>query len=70
MADDPLLAPMAEALTLLFNFVDARSDQATVDDDVKALEDAAAALLTVAGRDRERLAGLLGPKVSSAIGLV
>ena len=69
-AADPLLPVLADAVCLLLEYVAQRPDDASADDDVKALESAAYILNQVAPEDRERLVGLLGAKHSRAVGLV
>lgn len=69
MASDDVASALAEALRLLVQFVDERPDDATQDDDVQALEDAAYVLHQVTGNSRIELTSLLGPDVSEALGL-
>lgn len=69
MTDDPLVALLAKALQDLVNFVDTRPEDATEDDDVRALESVAYTLQQAAAEDRARLASLLGEKLSGEVGL-
>jgi hypothetical protein len=50
-------------------FVDERSDSATADDDVRALETVAYILNRVADEDRNRLRDLLGPELAATVGI-
>lgn len=69
MSSDGVARSLADALTLLVQFVDGRPEDATEDDDVQALEDVASVLQQVAGKDRIQLQGLLGSELSEALGL-
>ena len=68
--DMPLLGIVAAALCDLIDFVEERPDDATADDDVRALESAAATLLRVQPGDRDHLVDLLGADRSRAVGLL
>ena len=69
-SQDPLVAPLAKTVALLLEYIDQRPDDATADDDVKALESAAYVLTQVEPTDRERMATLLGAETSRAVGLI
>ncbi|MDT4939591.1 MAG: hypothetical protein QOG80_3262 [Pseudonocardiales bacterium] len=60
---------MANALKLAIKFIAARPGDATLDDDVAALEGISAELAEVDTPDLNRLLGLLGPEIAEAIGL-
>ena len=60
---------LAEALRGLAWFVEERPEDATADDDVRALEDVASVLHRVDQTDRGRLCDLLGAELCVAIGL-
>lgn len=67
---DNLLALVAEALCDLIDFVEGRPDDATEDDDVRALEDTTYVLQQVGSADRERLIQLLGSERARSFGLI
>jgi hypothetical protein len=67
---DPVAAGLAEALRYLLDFVENRPEDATFDDDVKALEDAAATLHHVPAEHQQRLVDLLGHRHSRWLGLI
>jgi hypothetical protein len=69
VSDAAVAGLLADALRGLVRFVDERPDDATADDDVRALEDVAYVLNRVAPEDQERLKALLGDELSSSIGL-
>jgi hypothetical protein len=69
MAIDDVARLVAEALHELVRFVDERSDSATADDDVRALETVAYILNRVADEDRNRLRDLLGPELAATVGI-
>lgn len=50
-------------------YVDGRPNNATEDDDVRALEDVAAILHTLPAGERQRLRRLIGDRLSDAMGL-
>jgi hypothetical protein len=70
VSDAAIADLLAEALRGLVRFVEGRPDDATADDEVRALEDVAYVLTRVTPEDRERLMGLLGDELSSRMGLV
>ena len=67
--DGNLLPLVAAALRDLLDYVNDRSDDATPDDDVRALESAAYVLQQVEPDHRARLIELLGPKHADGLGL-
>jgi hypothetical protein len=67
--NDPLVLALAEALRNLIGFVSTRPDDASIDDDVRALEDVAWTLKQVPSRHQDRLIRLLGAGTSAALGL-
>jgi hypothetical protein len=69
VSDTAVAGLLADALRGLVRFVDERPDDATADDDVRALEDVAYVLNRVAPEDQERLKALLGDELSFTIGL-
>lgn len=69
MSQNDLEKLLADALRGLVGYVDARDETFNDDDDVRALEDVAAVLQQVAPQDSDRLATLLGPKLSLELGL-
>jgi hypothetical protein len=69
MPPDPVQQALAEALRALVAFVAGRPEDASADDDVRALEDAAYVLQQVEQGDRDRLTELLGPVVAEQLGL-
>ena len=69
MPNDDVAQLVAEALRELVRFVDERTDSATADDDVRALETVAYTLNRVADEDRERLRDLLGPELAPLVGM-
>lgn len=60
---------LAEALRGLVWFVEERAEDATADDDVRALEDVASVLHRVGEADRGRLCDLLGAKLCGVFDL-
>jgi hypothetical protein len=68
MSNDSVAELLAEALRDLVQFVDARPDDATADDDVRALESVAYVLSQVAPEDRPRMRALLGPEFVATLG--
>jgi hypothetical protein len=69
VSDTAVAGLLADALRGLVRFVDERPDDATADDDVRALEDVAYVLNRAAPEDQERLKALLGDELSFTIGL-
>jgi hypothetical protein len=69
VAADPVTHLLAEALRSLVWFVEERPEDATADDDVRALEDVASVLHRVGDADRDRLCDLLGAELCGALGL-
>lgn len=69
MRQNDLEQLLADALRGLVEYVDGREDTFSEDDDVRALEDVAAVLQQVSPEDSDRLARLLGPKLSVELGL-
>ncbi|MFB6720022.1 hypothetical protein ACFCV3_07675 [Kribbella sp. NPDC056345] len=70
MAGDPVAELLAEALRDLVRFVDERPDDATADDDVRALESVAYVLDQVPPEDRSRMRALLGPEFVATLGWI
>jgi hypothetical protein len=68
MPNDAVAELLAEALRDLVRFVDERPDDATADDDVRALESVAYVLNRVAPEDRPRMGALLGAELMAALG--
>lgn len=68
MPEDALTRLLAEALRDLVLFTEQRQADATVDDDVRALEDVARLLNQVSPSDRTRVRHLLGDEVFSMLG--
>ena len=68
MPEDPLTKSLAQALRDLVNFVENRPDDATADDDVRALEDFAYVLNQLALADRVRARALLGDDIVTMLG--
>lgn len=66
--EDQLTVLLGEAARDLALFVENRSDSATTDDDVKALEDFAYTMNQVREGERERLRALLGSEVCNMLG--
>ena len=60
---------LAEALRGLVDFTERRPDDATADDDIRALEDAAFVLQGASPAARVQLVELLGPELSYGLGL-
>jgi len=69
VSDAAIARLLADALRGLVRFVDERPDDATADDDVRALEDVAYVLNRVAPEDQGRLRTLLGDDLSDNVGL-
>ena len=68
MSNDAVAELLAEALRDLVRFVDERPDDATTDDDVRALESVAYVLSQAAPEDRPRMRALLGPEFMATLG--
>ncbi len=68
MAGDVVAELLAEALRDLVRFVDERPDDATADDDVRALESVAHVLNQVTLEDQPRMRALLGPEFVATLG--
>ena len=68
MPDDHLTTLLGEALRDLVLFVERRSESATADDDVRALEDVAHVLNQASTADSARVRHLLGDEVFSFLG--
>lgn len=68
MAEDSLTRLLGEALRDLVVFTERRPDDATVDDDVRALEAVAHILDQATPPDRTRARALLGDEVCSMLG--
>lgn len=68
MPEDALTQLLGEALRDLVLFIEQRPEDATADDDVRALEDVAHLLGQVASSDRTRNRRLLGDDVCSMLG--
>ncbi|KRB73999.1 hypothetical protein ASE01_18565 [Nocardioides sp. Root190] len=68
MPEDALPRLLAEALRDLVLFIENRPDDATADDDMRALEDVAYVLNQVAAADRTRARDLLGDEVIAMFG--
>ena len=68
MPEEPLTKSLAQALRDLVLFVETRPDDATADDDVRALEDLAFVLNQLAPADRIRAQALLGDHVVAMLG--
>jgi hypothetical protein len=68
--DSPVAAVLAEALRGLLDFVETRAPDATEDDDVRALEDAAHVLNKVPPEHAPRLVAVLGERHSREVGLI
>ncbi|WP_422758754.1 hypothetical protein [Paenarthrobacter sp. C1] len=66
--EDHLTTLLAEALRVLVLFVENRSEDATPDDDVRALEDVVYVLSQASPADRARVRHLLGDEVSAFLG--
>lgn len=69
MASEEVAQLLADALRGLVRFVDERTEDATADDDVRALEDVAYVLSQVADEDRSRLLAYLGAETAQELGL-
>lgn len=69
MTPDAVLVAVAEALTDLVRYVEARSDEDTADDDVRALEDVAHRLEQLPEEDQMRLRPLVGDILADDLGL-
>lgn len=69
MTTDPVSELLAEALRGLVWFVEGRPEDATADDDVRALEDVASVLHRVGHAHKGRLCDLLGAKLCVALDL-
>ena len=68
-SDTDLARALAEALGGLMRYVDARTEQDTEDDDVRALEDVAAVLQGASPEGRRRLRELWGEELAEMVGL-
>ncbi|GAB3938636.1 hypothetical protein GCM10029976_053420 [Kribbella albertanoniae] len=68
MTGDVVAELLAEALRDLVRFVDERPDDATADDDVRALESVAHVLHQVTPEDRPRMRALLGSEFAASLG--
>ncbi|WP_133176503.1 hypothetical protein [Nocardioides currus] len=68
MPEDHLTTLLAEALRNLVMFVENRSEDATPDDDVRALEDFVYVLSQASDADRTRVRHLMGEEVSAFLG--
>ena len=69
MESDPLTATVGQALAALIRYVDSRPEDATTDDDVRALEDVARVLQQAPATDHARLRELLGEQIANGLGL-
>jgi hypothetical protein len=67
---DQLVPVLAEALRGLLDYVEGRPEHATADDDVTALEDAAASLLQIDPDQRALLIATLGDEHARIVGLI
>lgn len=68
MTEDTVTRLLAEALRALVLFTEQRTDDATADDDVRALEDVTHVLNQAAPADRTRLRALLGDEFCFMLG--
>ena len=66
--EDHLTTLLADALRVLVLFVENRPEDATPDDDVRALEDVVYVLSQASPADRARVRHLLGDEVSAFLG--